>query len=86
MPHYSVTNLNTQYIKNRQDRYASLPAIDSLMNFISITLTSNAKNNGINSTIASLIAMSFIVGLNGSKLIIIFTYLSETVYLNNIII
>nr|WP_172689944.1 hypothetical protein [Bacillus sp. (in: firmicutes)] len=39
-----------------------------------MTLTSNAKNNGINSTIASLIAMSFIVGLNGSKLIIIFTY------------
>ncbi|HHB2103383.1 TPA: hypothetical protein ACOQ5I_002552 [Bacillus cereus] len=41
-----------------------------------MTLTSNAKNNGINSTIASLIAMSFIIGLNGSKLIIIFTYLS----------
>lgn len=39
-----------------------------------MTFTSNAKNNGINSTIASLIAMSFIVGLNGSKLIIIFTY------------
>ncbi|VXC71469.1 conserved hypothetical protein [Bacillus mycoides] len=39
-------------------------------------MTINAKNNGINIIIASLIAMSFIVGLNGSKLIIIFTYLS----------
>lgn len=52
--------------KNRQDRYGSLSAIDSLIHLISMTLTSNAKNNGINSTIASLIAMSFIVGLERS--------------------
>jgi hypothetical protein len=62
-------------MKNKQDRYANLPAIDSFINFISIILTINAKNNGINSTIASLIAMSFIVGLNGSKLMMVFTYL-----------
>ena len=85
MPFYSVTNLNTQYIKNRQDRYASLPAIDSLINFISMTLISKAKNNGIKSTIVSLIAMSFIVGLNGSKSIIIFTYLYATSYLYSLI-
>lgn len=71
---YAVINLNTQYIKNNKDRLANLPAIDSFINFISITLTINAKNKGINSTIASLIAKSFIVGLNASKLIMIFTY------------
>jgi hypothetical protein len=60
-------------MKNNRDRLAILPAIDSFINFISITLTINARNNGINSTMASLIAMSFITGLNGSKLIMIYT-------------
>lgn len=60
-------------MKNNRDRLASLPASDSFKNFISITLTINARNNGINSTMASLIAMSFITGFNGSKLIMIFT-------------
>jgi hypothetical protein len=55
-------------MKNNRDRLAILPAIDSFINFISITLTINARNNGINSTMASLIAMSFITGLNGSKI------------------
>ncbi len=68
-------------MKNNRDRLAILPAIDSFINFISITLTTNARNNGINSTMASLIAMSFITGLNGSKLIMIFTYLSYNYYI-----
>ena len=68
-------------MKNNRDRLAILPAIDSFINFISITLTTNARNNGINSTMASLIAMSFITGLNGSKLIIIFTYPSFNHYI-----
>lgn len=68
-------------MKNNRDRLAILPAIDSFINFISITLTTNARNNGINSTMASLIAMSFITGLNGSKLIMIFTYLSYNHYI-----
>lgn len=38
-----------------------------------MTLTSNARNKGINSTVGSLIAMLFITGLNYSKLIIILT-------------
>lgn len=63
-------------MKNNRDRLAILPAIDFFINFISITLTINVRNNGINSTMASLIAMSFITGLNGSKLIMIFTFLS----------
>nr|WP_172689945.1 hypothetical protein [Bacillus sp. (in: firmicutes)] len=50
-----------------------------------MTLISKAKNNGIKSTIVSLIAMSFIVGLNGSKSIIIFTYLYATSYLYSLI-
>lgn len=41
-------------MKNNRDRLAILPAIDSFINFISITLTINARNNGINSTMASL--------------------------------
>lgn len=68
-------------MKNNRDRLAILPAIDSFINFISITLTTNARNNGINSTMASLIAMSFITGLNGSKLIMIFTYLYYNYYI-----
>lgn len=68
-------------MKNNRDRLAILPAIDSFINFISITLTTNARNNGINSTMASLIAMSFITGLNGSKLIMIFTFLSYNQYI-----
>lgn len=50
-----------------------------------MTLISDAKNKGINSTIASSIAMSFIVGLNDSKSIVIFTYRSYF-YLYNVII
>lgn len=68
-------------MKNNRDRLAILPAIDSFINFISITLTTNARNNGINSTMASLIAMSFITGLNGSKLIMIFTFFSYDQYI-----
>lgn len=68
-------------MKNNRDRLAILPAIDSFINFISITLTTNARNNGINSTMASLIAMSFITGLNGSKLIMIFTFFSYNHYI-----
>ncbi|BAR78973.1 hypothetical protein LaLC_53850 [Bacillus anthracis] len=68
-------------MKNKRDRLAILPAIDSFINFISITLTINARNNGINSTMASLIAMSFITGLNGSKLIMIYTSFTYNYYI-----
>ncbi len=68
-------------MKNNRDRLAILPAIDSFINFISITLTINARNNGINSTMASLIAMSFITGLNGSKLIMIYTSITYNYYI-----
>ncbi len=62
-------------MKNKKDKDASLPAIDSFINLISIILTSKPRNNGIKITIANLIARSFIVGLNGSNLIMIFIYL-----------